>query len=231
MLRKQRICNDQARVFIVSETAKFIKKNLSMGYNLSQRVCDDVKWADQNFAKELKDQAEKTRIFREKRAEQGDCKRKLGYAVNDAKMGVIRHARRHERPPAELSSTIIHDLDETACGTTHPLFTQARCLISHNQNYDHKVEITNPTIVELIERLDKAVASTIEAERAAKDKKEAEERVRSTRAFVDNLLRQLNMELTYHLRGKDRMAQIRVMGNYGYRWKEPVCKCDQTKSQ
>ncbi len=218
---KQPITNNQARKKFLSVAGKFLDRGLDMGYTLSGDVCGPLLELAKSFPNTLRDLGDKTRIQWEKVIELQGYKRKLGYAIRDAKMGVIRCTRRHDESPAKNAAILILEKSDRITVETNVCFDQARDLIAKNKNLEEGRKLTNPTVDELTKRLADAESCSRELNRAKDDLIVVEKQLSRERATVDGVIRQLKYELKYYLQGVSREQRIAANKLYGFTYRYP----------
>ncbi len=215
---KQPITSDAARLSLLCIAAAYINEEGQLVNQLSERLRRRLTILDKTFGEDLVDLDAKENEKYEKLHERNRLMRLLVFAIRDAQMGLIRRARRNEMPPECLNTYLIPEQRDRISITTNQSFELARDLIGHNQRYEESLEITNPTIAELIDRLSKVEACSWEADTAKSVHNEAQSQAAWGRTQVIGVIRQLNYELNYLLRKLTRQDRMEQMKRFGFRW-------------
>ena len=221
-LLKVRITNDRTRQSLLIVAAQFLKSEAVKAFTLSQELCCHVIVLAQSFAEDLMNQSKAASLFHEKYAERNRAMRLLLFAIRDTQMGIIRRTRRHEKSPICFNTILIPDMRKRTDSDSNQWFEIARDLIAHKDRYQSSQEFTNPTIKELSERLDFAESAFWAAETAKEHLRSVSRQVAWTRTQVNGVIRQLNYELNYQLKGESRLDRIKKMMLFGFKWLEPI---------
>ena len=222
---KQRISNDLSRVNLLVIAAAYFKKKSELVSTLSERLRRRLILLAKTFPADLERLAKAAKERRERISERRALVRTLRFAIRDAQMGLIRHARRHEEAPEGLATYLIPEQREQISLKSNEWFELARDLIGHNERFKDSQKLTNPSIEELKQRLHEAECSSWKADAAVEAYKEARQQVAWSRTQAQAVIGQLNAELNYQLREQGRASHIETMQRFGFRWYEPACHC------
>ncbi len=221
-MRKKPITNDASRLSLLVTAAAYMAQKTEQTQLLSKRLCERVALLANTFSEAFEDRNTKAAIKKAKIQERTALNRTLRFAIRDAYMGLIRRARRFGKPPSTLATIIIPEERDRLSLTTNEWFELARDLIAHNQRHDTDMELSNPDIVELIDRLAKAEACSWDVDDAKALHAEAQLLTAWNRVQANAVIRQLNAELKYNMRELDRESLIDEMTRYGFEWVEMV---------
>jgi len=215
---KLRISNDKSRLHFLATVSAFLEQRIDLGFSLSLDLTQPAMSLARNFPIDLADQKKKAREKSCRIKERKDLFRTLGYSIRDARMGKIRYTRRHDELPEATAPFLIPLGGASTTADTDGLLAQARDLIRKSKRLKDGKALTNPTIDELTKRLADAESSCWAVNNAEESYKKAQKKAALRRDQVDGTIRQLNYELTYHLKSETPENRIAAMKLYGFKW-------------